>query len=215
MEGFVVLGLVFAGLIKPAHLFSLKHTTSIDHSLLQYKVSSLLSSRNVNEHGESISDLQSSLISIDGNSATLYHNDTDIGDDDESASVMSSVTHWSDMMRQDSCVQQHSTCSGESVSSITTPETSCTTSTSGLLLDETSLSTADLEQIEQYWDRLMPTVSYLGTVHVAKIYEALRVAYLAHRGQMRKSGEPFIVHVSYCFVLVYVPVFVLYSFLIS
>ncbi|EEC50040.1 predicted protein, partial [Phaeodactylum tricornutum CCAP 1055/1] len=40
----------------------------------------------------------------------------------------------------------------------------------------------------------MPTVSYLGTDAVAKIYQALCVAYRAHRGQMRKSGEPFIVH---------------------
>jgi hypothetical protein len=49
--------------------------------------------------------------------------------------------------------------------------------------------------IENYWDRIMPAVSYLGTEKVSKIYKALCVAYSAHRGQMRKSGEPFIVHV--------------------
>jgi hypothetical protein len=59
---------------------------------------------------------------------------------------------------------------------------------------DTVLSDLDLQQIEQYWDRLMPTVSYLGTDQVAKVYQALCVAYRAHRGQMRKSGEPFIVH---------------------
>jgi hypothetical protein len=56
------------------------------------------------------------------------------------------------------------------------------------------MSDNDKQQVEKYWDRLMPTVSYLGTYQVAKIYDALRVAYRAHRGQLRKSGEPFIVH---------------------
>jgi GTP pyrophosphokinase len=37
-------------------------------------------------------------------------------------------------------------------------------------------------------------VSYLGTEKVVKVYDALRVAYRAHRGQARKSGEPFIIH---------------------
>ena len=52
----------------------------------------------------------------------------------------------------------------------------------------------DDSQIEQYWARLMPMVSYLGTEQVAKVFDALRVAYRAHRGQLRKSGEPFVVH---------------------
>jgi GTP pyrophosphokinase len=56
------------------------------------------------------------------------------------------------------------------------------------------MSEYDRQQVDRYWDRLMPTVSYLGTMQVAKIYNALRVAYRAHRGQMRKSGEPFIIH---------------------
>jgi hypothetical protein len=56
------------------------------------------------------------------------------------------------------------------------------------------LSDFDLQQIERYWERLMPTVSYLGTETVAKIYKSLCVAYRAHRGQMRKSGDPFIIH---------------------
>ena len=46
----------------------------------------------------------------------------------------------------------------------------------------------------------MPTVSYLGTTHVAQIYKALQVAYQAHRGQKRKSGEPFIIHVRFYFL---------------
>jgi GTP pyrophosphokinase len=60
--------------------------------------------------------------------------------------------------------------------------------------DLRDMSSYDCEQVDVYWDRIMPTVSYLGTHQVAKIYDALRVAYRAHRGQMRKSGEPFIIH---------------------
>jgi hypothetical protein len=58
-----------------------------------------------------------------------------------------------------------------------------------------NLLPTDWIAIENYWDRIMPAVSYLGTEKVSKIYKALCVAYSAHRGQMRKSGEPFIVHV--------------------
>jgi RelA/SpoT family (p)ppGpp synthetase len=60
--------------------------------------------------------------------------------------------------------------------------------------DNSVLNSHDAQQIEQYWDSIMPTVSYLGTVQVAKIYQALCTAFTAHRGQMRKSGEPFIIH---------------------
>lgn len=60
--------------------------------------------------------------------------------------------------------------------------------------DLADMSPYDCEQVDQYWDSLLPAVSYLGTERVAKIYDALRVAYRAHRGQMRKSGEPFIIH---------------------
>jgi (p)ppGpp synthase/HD superfamily hydrolase len=60
--------------------------------------------------------------------------------------------------------------------------------------DLRDMSKFDCEQVDRYWDQLMPTVSYLGTEQVAKIYDALRVGYRAHRGQMRKSGEPYIIH---------------------
>lgn len=56
------------------------------------------------------------------------------------------------------------------------------------------MSPYDCEQVDIYWDDLLPAVSYLGTQRVVKVYDALRVAYRAHRGQMRKSGEPFIIH---------------------
>jgi len=60
--------------------------------------------------------------------------------------------------------------------------------------DLRDMSSYDCEQVDIYWDRLLPVVSYLGTERVVKIYDALRVAYRAHRGQARKSGEPFIIH---------------------
>lgn len=60
--------------------------------------------------------------------------------------------------------------------------------------DLRDMSSYDCEQVDRYWEKLRPMISYLGTEQVAKIYDALRVAYRAHRGQMRKSGEPFIIH---------------------
>mmetsp|Transcript_40398 Transcript_40398/g.59057 ORF Transcript_40398/g.59057 Transcript_40398/m.59057 type:complete len:1092 (+) Transcript_40398:77-3352(+) len=60
--------------------------------------------------------------------------------------------------------------------------------------DLRDMSYYDNEQVETYWDKIMPTICYLGTKNVAKIKNALRVAYRAHRGQMRKSGEPFVIH---------------------
>ena len=52
----------------------------------------------------------------------------------------------------------------------------------------------DYDMIESYWDMICPTISYLGTANAIKVKQALRVAYRAHRSQMRKSGEPFIIH---------------------
>ena len=95
-------------------------------------------------------------------------------------------------MRQDAWLEKQTT-RDNATSKDNTDTSSSLIST--LKLDDDLLTTSDLEQLEEYWDRLMPTVSYLGTVQVAKIFKALRVAYQAHRGQMRKSGEPFIVHV--------------------
>ena len=56
------------------------------------------------------------------------------------------------------------------------------------------LSEMDLAEIESYWERLLPKVSYLGTEKALAVYNGLRVAYRAHREQRRKSGEPFIIH---------------------
>eukprot|EP00588_Corethron_pennatum_P026827 CAMPEP_0194320898 /NCGR_PEP_ID=MMETSP0171-20130528/17161_1 /TAXON_ID=218684 /ORGANISM="Corethron pennatum, Strain L29A3" /LENGTH=1078 /DNA_ID=CAMNT_0039078599 /DNA_START=434 /DNA_END=3670 /DNA_ORIENTATION=- len=60
--------------------------------------------------------------------------------------------------------------------------------------DLLDLTGEDNEQIELYWDEILPLVSYLGTSNVVRVRDALRVAFRAHRGQMRKSGEPFVIH---------------------
>lgn len=178
----------------------------------------LSSTRNGKENGKPATDIYSTLSSIDGEPIVFYQNKTDVeedDDDDEGTAVMSSVTHWSDIMRQDSWLQQQQKYKSVENTSISKIDATTTTTTDALMpsnakrLDDVSaLSPEDLEQIEVYWDRLMPTVSYLGTAQVAKIYKALQVAYQAHRGQMRKSGEPFIIHVSRPRVFLWTPVVV-------
>jgi GTP pyrophosphokinase len=109
------------------------------------------------------------------------------------------VTHWTDFMRQD----QEITWLDTSAHSDLTPKRGAGTTVNSTASPEyeqrsnyweREFSVYDLQQIDQYWDRLLPAVNYLGTEVVARIYKALCVAYRAHRGQMRKSGEPFIIH---------------------
>lgn len=52
------------------------------------------------------------------------------------------------------------------------------------------------EVTEQYlWDqRLLPLLGYLTADQTVKVKEALSLAFDAHNGQRRKSGEPFITH---------------------
>jgi GTP pyrophosphokinase len=109
------------------------------------------------------------------------------------------VTHWTDFMRQDQGVAwmeskaylepSRKGGAAATVNSTALPEHELRSS-----YWEREFSVYDLQQIDQYWDRLLPVVNYLGTEVVARIYRALCVAYRAHRGQMRKSGEPFIIH---------------------
>ena len=93
---------------------------------------------------------------------------------DEADASPPEVLHWTEMMSSQGLVEYGSTNSTIAVDSI--------------------LSDEDLEQIESYWVELLPKVSYLGTEMASKVYQALCVAYRAHRGQVRKSGEPFIIH---------------------
>ena len=58
-----------------------------------------------------------------------------------------------------------------------------------------ALSEDDIQEIEIFWDRMEPTLSYFGNRdEILKVYKALWVAFTAHNGQRRKSGEPFIIH---------------------
>lgn len=93
---------------------------------------------------------------------------------DEAEASPPEMLHWTEMMSSQGLVDYGSTHSTIAVDSI--------------------LSDEDMEQIESYWDELLPKVSYLGTEMACKVYQALCVAYRAHRGQIRKSGEPFIIH---------------------
>jgi (p)ppGpp synthase/HD superfamily hydrolase len=69
----------------------------------------------------------------------------------------------------------------------TTTSTSSTTPMLRLTLD-------DEHQIANYWQELQTGIHYLPVKNHPQVYHALRVAYECHLGQMRKSGEPFIVH---------------------
>ncbi|GAQ87841.1 guanosine polyphosphate pyrophosphohydrolase [Klebsormidium nitens] len=44
------------------------------------------------------------------------------------------------------------------------------------------------------WQGLKPTVSYLSDYELDRVEEGLKVAFDAHDGQRRKSGEPYIIH---------------------
>ncbi|KAK3147292.1 hypothetical protein QOZ80_3BG0280570 [Eleusine coracana subsp. coracana] len=47
---------------------------------------------------------------------------------------------------------------------------------------------------ETLWQDLKPAVSYLQPEELNYVHDALKLAYEAHNGQKRRSGEPFIIH---------------------
>ncbi|XP_022727694.1 putative GTP diphosphokinase RSH1, chloroplastic isoform X2 [Durio zibethinus] len=47
---------------------------------------------------------------------------------------------------------------------------------------------------ERFWEDLKPTISYLSPKELELVYNALKLAFEAHDGQKRRSGEPFIIH---------------------
>ncbi|KAK9280920.1 hypothetical protein L1049_003811 [Liquidambar formosana] len=47
---------------------------------------------------------------------------------------------------------------------------------------------------ESLWEDLKPTISYLPPQELELIHNALKLAFEAHDGQKRRSGEPFIIH---------------------
>ncbi|CAN6693697.1 unnamed protein product [Malus baccata var. baccata] len=59
-----------------------------------------------------------------------------------------------------------------------------------------SLSSAVLDDIssETLWEDLKPSISYLSPKELELVHNALKLAFDAHDGQKRRSGEPFIIH---------------------
>ncbi|KAK4526123.1 hypothetical protein GAYE_SCF20G4036 [Galdieria yellowstonensis] len=55
-------------------------------------------------------------------------------------------------------------------------------------------SNVNLEVLSYYFADLSPKLHYLSPSDRARILAALEMAYEAHKGQFRKSGEPFIIH---------------------
>lgn len=47
---------------------------------------------------------------------------------------------------------------------------------------------------ETLWEELKPAISYLSSLQLKRVRSALELAFEAHDGQKRKSGEPFIIH---------------------
>ncbi|KAF8036818.1 hypothetical protein BT93_C2513 [Corymbia citriodora subsp. variegata] len=47
---------------------------------------------------------------------------------------------------------------------------------------------------ESLWEYLKPTISYLSPKEMELVHNALKLAFKAHDGQKRRSGEPFIIH---------------------
>ena len=52
----------------------------------------------------------------------------------------------------------------------------------------------DREEMQGYADRLDPFMSYLRPSARSAVRYAVEVAFLAHRAQLRRSGEPFVTH---------------------
>ncbi|KAI5311102.1 hypothetical protein L3X38_045569 [Prunus dulcis] len=59
-----------------------------------------------------------------------------------------------------------------------------------------SLSSDALNEVspEKLWEDLKPTISYLSPKELELVHNALKLAFEAHDGQKRRSGEPFIIH---------------------
>lgn len=47
---------------------------------------------------------------------------------------------------------------------------------------------------EMLWEDLKPAISYLSPEELELVHNALKLAFVAHDGQKRRSGEPFIIH---------------------
>ncbi|XP_030486491.2 putative GTP diphosphokinase RSH1, chloroplastic isoform X1 [Cannabis sativa] len=64
------------------------------------------------------------------------------------------------------------------------------------LLCSSSLTSNVIDEVspERLWEDLRPTISYLPPIELDLVHNALKLAFEAHDGQKRRSGEPFIIH---------------------
>ncbi|XP_075099841.1 putative GTP diphosphokinase RSH1, chloroplastic isoform X2 [Nicotiana tabacum] len=71
-----------------------------------------------------------------------------------------------------------------------------TTSSKWKLCCSLSFSSESCEEIspESLWEGLIPSISYLSYKELELVRKALNLAFEAHDGQKRRSGEPFIIH---------------------
>lgn len=63
-----------------------------------------------------------------------------------------------------------------------------------LSYSSSSSEPSDAISPESLWEDLKPTISYLAPKELKLVNDALKLAFEAHNGQKRRSGEPFIVH---------------------
>ncbi|KAI9080253.1 hypothetical protein K1719_037647 [Acacia pycnantha] len=61
-------------------------------------------------------------------------------------------------------------------------------------LSSSSVETTSEISPERLWEDLKPVISYLSPKELELVHNALMLAFEAHNGQKRRSGEPFIIH---------------------
>jgi hypothetical protein len=88
-----------------------------------------------------------------------------------------------------------SSSSSSSLPKFSPPTSSISSSFSSLASSIAMLTEDDQNQLSYYWSsKLLPHLSYLNPTNHSIIYQALQIAYISHKNQFRKSGEPFIIH---------------------
>ncbi|KAH7666699.1 Guanosine-3'5'-bis(diphosphate) 3'-diphosphatase protein [Dioscorea alata] len=63
-----------------------------------------------------------------------------------------------------------------------------------LCCNSSSSESFDAISPESLWEDLKPTIAYLAPDELKLVHNALKLAFEAHNGQRRRSGEPFIIH---------------------
>ncbi|WOL04032.1 hypothetical protein Cni_G12753 [Canna indica] len=72
--------------------------------------------------------------------------------------------------------------------------TYCSSKTWKLGYASTNSGSFDIISPDSLWEDLKPSISYLAPEELKLVHDALKLAFEAHDGQKRRSGEPFIIH---------------------